>query len=744
MTTDTSPADPEIARLLAARHHDPFAVLGRHRLGGERVLVRVFAPRTLEVGLPEIGAGLVRVDGTDIFEYRGDGSRLPLRYRVRRVLDDGSVREEVDPYCFPPLLDEAGMAAFAAGEHWHAWWLLGSHQVQVDGIDGMRFAVWAPEAERVSVVGDFNAWDGRCHPLRSRGASGIWELFIPGLGVGEIYKYEIRNRWSGELLLKADPYARQAELRPATASVTVAASRYAWGDAAWMQQRAGGDWLHRPLSIYELHLGSWRRDAAGGFLDYREIAAQLVPYVLEMGFTHVEVLPVNEHPLDESWGYQTSGYFAPSRRFGTPDDFRYLVDHLHQAGIGLILDWVPGHFPKDAHGLARFDGSALYEYADQRKGEHREWGTLVFNYDRNEVRSFLLSSAIYWLKEFHCDGLRVDAVASMLYLDYSRQPGEWLPNREGGNQNLEAVAFLRRLNQLTHAEAPGSMTIAEESTAWPAVSRPTDQGGLGFSMKWNMGWMHDTLQYMGRDPVYRRHHQGLLSFGPVYAFSENFVLPLSHDEVVHGKRSLLGRMPGDDWQRLANLRLLYAYQWTFPGKKLLFMGGEFAQPWEWNHHDELPWFLLGQPAHRGIRYLVGDLNRLYRRLAPLHRHDFEGRGFQWLCWNDADNSVLAYLRRDGHDEVIVVLNFTPVPRADYRIGVPRAGRWREVFNSDSRFYGGSDLGNPLPRPSEPVPWMDQPQSLLLTLPPLAGILLVREGSPADQASSTTTERGATL
>ena len=714
----------ELGRLVAARHHDPFAMLGRHPLADGRIVVRVLSPATVEVSLPETGVVLERVGDSDLFEFRGPAGALPQRYRVRRRNAQGQVLEAVDPYCFPPLLAEADIAAFGDGSHWHAWWLLGAHLVVADGIDGVRFAVWAPDAERVSVVGDFNGWDGRCHPMRCRGSSGVWELFIPGLGAGANYKFELRNRWSGELLLKGDPYARLTELRPATASVTAAASGYQWGDAAWIAGREAGDWLHAPLSVYEVHLGSWRRRADGGFLNYRDIAAQLVPQVVELGFTHVEFLPVTEHPLDDSWGYQPSGYFAPTRRFGDPDDFRYLVDQLHQAGIGVILDWVPGHFPRDAHGLARFDGSALYEYADPLKGEHREWGTLVFNYDRNEVRSFLLSSAIYWLKEFHCDGLRVDAVASMLYLDYSRGPGEWVPNAAGGNGNLEAAAFIRRLNQLTHAEVPGSIVIAEESTAWPGVSRPTDHGGLGFSMKWNMGWMHDTLEYLAHDPVHRRFHHDLLSFGPIYAFTENFVLPLSHDEVVHGKRSLLGRMPGDDWQRFANLRLLYTFQWTYPGKKLLFMGGELAQPGEWDHRGELPWHLLQEPAHGGVRRLVADLNRLYRGQRPLHRFDFEGRGFQWLRWDDADNSVLAFMRRDESGEAIVLLNFTPVPRPGYRIGVPRPGEYREVFNSDSRFYGGSDLGNPGPLHTEPVPWMDQFQSLRVTLPPLAGIILL--------------------
>jgi len=715
-------ADVEVMRLLEARHHDPFAVLGRHPGEGGNTLVRVFSPGTVEVRLPEIEARLERCGNTDLFEYRGPAARLPARYRVWRRLDGGRVAEAVDPYCFPPQLAEADLAAFNAGAHWHAWWMLGAHLVSVEGVAGTRFAVWAPDAERVSVVGDFNGWDGRCHPLRCRGGSGVWELFVPGLGAGQTYKYEIRSRWSGELLLKADPYARQAERRPATASVTAAPSAYRWGDAQWLERRAAQGWLHAPMSIYEVHPGSWRRREDGGFLNYRELAEQLVPYVCDLGFTHVELLPVTEYPLDESWGYQPSGYFAPSSRFGSPDDLRCLVDRLHQAGIGVLLDWVPGHFPRDAHGLARFDGSPLYEYADTRKGEHAEWGTLVFNYDRNEVRSFLLSSAIYWLKEFHFDGLRVDAVASMLYLDYSRRPGEWAPNAHGGNENLEAVAFLRRLNELTHAECPGSVTIAEESTAWPAVSRPTEHGGLGFSMKWNMGWMHDTLQYVAHDPVHRRFHHDLLTFGPVYAFTENFVLPLSHDEVVHGKRSLLGRMPGDEWQRFANLRLLLTFQWTYPGKKLLFMGGELAQPWEWDHRAQLPWQLLAEPRHGGVRQLVADLNQVYRARSELHRQDFSEQGFRWLRWDDADNSVLAYLRRDESSAVAVALNFTPVPRPGYRLGVPCAGRWREVFNSDSRFYGGGDVGNPLPLMSESMPWMEQGQSIVVTLPPLGGVI----------------------
>jgi 1,4-alpha-glucan branching enzyme len=723
LQTVTDLASAEVAALLAGRLHDPFRILGRHPLPDGRVVVRVLRPATVEASLPVIGAKLSRVGATDLFEWVGSPAQLPARYRVRWRADRGGEREEVDPYCFPPLLPESDLHAFGRGEHWHAWWLLGAHVMSADGVEGVRFAVWAPEAERVSVVGDFNSWDGRSHPMRSRGGSGVWELFVPGLGGGQVYKYEIRNRSSGALLLKADPYGRMKEPRPSTASIVCAPSRYKWGDDGWMRARADCDWLHAPMSVYEVHLGSWRRRQDGGFLNYREIADQLAGYVLELGFTHVELLPVTGHPLDESWGYQPTSYFAPTRRHGDPDDLKYFVDRLHQAGIGVLLDWVPGHFPKDEHGLARFDGSALYEYPDPRKGEHADWGTLVFNYDRNEVRSFLHSSALYWLKEFHFDGLRVDAVASMLYLDYSRKPGEWAPNVHGGNQNLEAVAFLRRLNQLTHGECPGTVTVAEESTAWPAVSRPVDLGGLGFSMKWNMGWMHDTLQYMQLDPVHRRHHHDRLTFGPLYAFTENFVLPLSHDEVVHGKGSLLGRMPGDEWQRFANLRLLLTFQWTYPGKKLLFMGGEIAQPWEWDHRGSLPWHLLHQPAHCGVRALVADLNRIYRDRGALHRFDFEPRGFQWLRWDDADHSIVAFLRREAGSDVVVVLNFTPVPRHHYRIGVPRPGLYREIFNSDSRFYGGSDVGNALQLHADGIPWMGQPHSVAVTLPPLAGIVL---------------------
>jgi 1,4-alpha-glucan branching enzyme len=565
----------------------------------------------------------------------------------------------------------------------------------------------------------------------SLGASGTWELFIPDLPPGSLYRFEIRNRNSGAVMLKADPYARSFEKRPATAGRTLAESTYAWGDADWRQRRAGLDWLHAPMSIYEMHPGSWLRHPDNRFYSYRELAARLPAYLADLGYTHVEFLPLMEHPLDESWGYQCTGFFAPTSRFGEPDDLKALIDALHQAGIGVLLDWVPGHFPADAWALAHYDGTALYEHEDPRLGMHQDWGTHIFNYGRSEVRSFLLSSAHWWLAEFHIDGLRVDAVASMLYLDYSRKAGEWLPNKYGGRENLEAIEFLRALNELVHREFPGALTIAEESTAWPMVSRPVYVGGLGFSMKWNMGWMNDTLDYMGRDPVFRRFHHDRLTFGQLYAYSENFVLPLSHDEVVHGKGSLLGKMPGDEWRRLANLRALLTYQTAAPGKKLLFMGGELAQGHEWRDREELPWHLLQWPGHQGMQHLVRDLNRLYRARPALHELDFSPAGFEWIDCHDADQSVISWLRkaRDG-SFVAIVLNLTPVPREHYRIGVPAAGAYQELLNSDSRHYGGSDMGNRGTLFAEERPWMGRPASLALTLPPLAGIFLAPAGGEA--------------
>ena len=566
----------------------------------------------------------------------------------------------------------------------------------VDGIPGVLFAVWAPNAERVSVVGDFNHWDGRCHPMRVRGGSGVWELFVPDLEPGALYKYEIRNRHSGAVVLKIDPYGQAFEQRPHTASIVTPEATYRWQDQDWLQRRRDHDWQHAPMSIYEVHLGSWQRGPEGEFLNYRELAERLVPYVAELGFTHIELLPVTEHPYDPSWGYQTTGYYAPTSRFGDPDDFRYFVDYCHQHGIGVFLDWVPAHFPKDAHGLARFDGTPLYEHEDPRRGEHLDWSTLIFNYGRNEVKNFLLSSAMYWLEEFHLDGLRVDAVASMLYLDYSRT--DWIPNQYGGRENLEAIDFLRELNIVVHEALPGVLMMAEESTSWPAVSRPVHDGGLGFDLKWNMGWMNDTLDYIAHEPMHRHYHHDQLTFSMMYAFTENFLLPLSHDEVVHGKQSMLHKMPGDEWQKFANLRVLYTYMFTHPGKKLLFMGTEFGQGMEWNSAQTLDWYVLDYPLHRGVSRLVADLNRLYCNSPALYHYEFDWQGFEWIDCHDADQSIVSFMRKSEDGYLVVIVNFTPVPRYNYRIGVPHTGRYREIFNSDSAYYGGSNVGNGGARP----------------------------------------------
>jgi 1,4-alpha-glucan branching enzyme len=713
----------DIERLLHGRLHEPRRVLGVQPINDADVIVRVLLPNALRVRLLTPAVELTRVPGTALFEWTGPRESITAPYRVRFESQDGDWHEAYDPYSFPLEIDADDLARFAAGAHIHAHRFLGAHERTIAGVPGIRFAVWAPNAERVSVVGTFNHWDGRYHPMSVRGGYGVWELFIPELGRDELYKYEVFGRDSRELKLKTDPYGAAFENRPATASITTAPSKFRWDDTEWLEQRAKRNWLEEPISIYEVHLASWRRSASGDFLTYRELAKQLGEYATDLGFTHVELLPITEHPFDDSWGYQCTGYFAPTSRHGSPDELRELIAELHRQGLGVLLDWVPGHFPKDDHALARFDGTALYEYADRQKGEHPDWDTLVFNYSRHEVQSFLLSSAVCWLEDFHFDGLRVDAVASMLYLDYSRQPHQWTPNQHGGNENLEAIAFLKRLNETTHATCLGTITVAEESTAWPQVSRPTYGGGLGFTFKWNMGWMHDTLSYIAKDPVHRRFHHGLLSFGPIYAFTENFVLPLSHDEVVHGKHSLLDKMPGDDWQRFANLRLLLAFQWTYPGKKLLFMGGELGQPREWDHRGTLPWHLAEEPRHAGVRALVRDLNRAYRGIAALHRLDHDGNGFAWLSWEDDAHSTLSYLRKNGDEHAVVILNFTPVPRHGYRVGVPRPGRYREVLNSDSRYYGGSDVGNAV-ADTEPTPCMGQPCSIVVTLPPLAGIVLV--------------------
>ena len=728
MATTPAKLDPELQKIAEGRQHDPFAVLGRHTKGKDAV-VRVYMPHVTEVTLAEGGLPLARIEGSDFFEWRGPASQVPERYRL--IWRDDQHREHIahDPYCYPAQLADFDLHLFGEGRHYHAHRLLGARVHEVDRVAGILFAVWAPNAERVSVVGDFNRWDGRRHPMRVRG-SGVWELFIPDLGPGTLYKFELRGHGGG-LHLKTDPYGRRFELRPATASIVEPADTFAWSDAAWMQRRKDRDWQHVPMSIYEVHLGSWQRGPEGEMLNYRDLAHRLVDYVKDMGFSHIELLPVTEHPYDKSWGYQATGYYAPTSRFGSPDDFRYFVDHCHRNGIGVILDWVPAHFPKDAHGLARFDGTALYEHADPRKGEHLDWSTLIYNYSRNEVKNFLLSSALCWLEDYHVDGLRVDAVASMLYLDYSRT--EWIPNQYGGNENLEAIAFLRQLNEVVHAEAPGVLIMAEESTSWPQVTKPTWVGGLGFDLKWNMGWMNDTLAYFQRDPIYRAYHHDMLTFSMLYAFSENFLLPFSHDEVVHGKRSMLHKMPGDEWQRFANLRLAYTYMFTHPGKKLLFMGTEFAQGNEWDSQQVLDWWVLQFPFHQGVQQLVRDLNRLYHGTSALYRDEFEWQGFEWIDCHDAKQSVLSYVRQADEAKVVVALNFTPTPRTDYRIGVPAPGRWREAVNSDAGVYGGSNLGNgAVELIAEDKEWMGRPWSLVVTLPPLAGIVLVPEAEPEDE------------
>jgi 1,4-alpha-glucan branching enzyme len=722
--------------IAAARHPDPFSVLGPHveLAGGEPVLVirtcqvhaaAVEVVRLDEAGQPAAATPMERRHPAGVFEAAFPGERVPFRYRLRRRFEDGAEDEIEDAYRFGRIMGEMDLHLLAEGSDQRLFDKLGSHPMTIDGVAGTYFAVWAPSAERVSVVGDWNRWDGRLHPMRALVPNGFWEIFVPGVRAGARYKYEIRAARDGSVFLKTDPCGRYFEVPPATAAIVWDAA-YEWRDQEWMRQRAGaGAWLQRPMAIYEVHLGSWARAEDGGTLSYRELARRLVAYVKAMGFTHIELMPVMEHPFTGSWGYQVTGFFAPTSRFGPPEDFKYFVDECHVNGIGVILDWVPGHFPRDAHALARFDGTALYEHEDPRLGEHQDWGTLIFNYGRNEVRNFLLASALFWLGEFHVDGLRVDAVASMLYLDYSRRPGEWIPNRYGGRENLEAVAFLRQMNELTHALHPGSITVAEESTSWPAVSRPVYLGGLGFTYKWNMGWMHDILEYCQKDPIYRRWAHNLVTFSMLYAYSENFILPFSHDEVVHGKRSMISKMPGDDWQKAATLRTLYAYMYAHPGKKLLFMGNEFGQWREWNENEGLPWEHVGAFPHAGIQRFVRDLNEVYRREPPLHELDHDPAGFEWIDCNDNENSVFSFVRRgrSAADAVVVVVNFTPVPRMGYRIGVPAAGIYRELLNSDAEIYGGTNTGNAGAVESEPVPSHGHAQSLRLVLPPLGSLYL---------------------
>ncbi len=708
--------------VLQARLHDPFGVLGLHQ-AKTGWCIRSFFPGATKVELVEGADGaFTQLHTGGIFEWQGKNA--PARPYRLRVHYGHHQHEVMDPYQFPPALSDMDLHLFNEGTAWQSYRMLGSHAVTLEGVAGVRFAVWAPNAERVSVVGEFNQWDGRVNPMRLHGASGVWEIFLPGVRQHALYRYEIRNRDSGQLLTKTDPYAQGYELRPHTAALAAPAGGYVWHDQAWLEQRAQWDWMHAAINVYELHLGSWKRHPDGRMYTYAELTRDLIPYVKGMGYTHIELLPVSEHPLDESWGYQATGYFAPSSRFGSPDELRALIDACHQAGLGVLLDWVPAHFPSDDFALARFDGTALFEHEDPRLGKHQDWGTYIFNYGRNEVKSFLLSSAHFWLSEFHFDGLRVDAVASMLYLDYSRSEGQWLPNKYGGRENLDAVEFLRAMNIMVHEAFPGALTMAEESTSWPGVSRPTYIGGLGFSMKWNMGWMNDTLRYFHYDPIYRRYHHNQLTFGQMYAYSENFILPFSHDEVVHGKGSLLGKMPGDAWQQFANLRLLLLYQMTTPGKKLNFMGNEFGQGREWQDRWELEWWQLREHWHRGVHNLSHDLNVLYRDLPALHEQDFQSDGFRWVDCTDADKSVLSYRRlaRDGR-QVIVLVNLTPVFRPNFRLGLPEAGEYREILNSDSEYYGGSNQGNAGVVVAEAVPWMDLPWSATLNLPPLAGVIL---------------------
>ena len=721
------PISSEDARALSeANHHDPFALLGLHRTE-QITFIRSIRPNATSArvipleGKPRTPLAMRRIEGTCIFEAEGPYG-FPENYRLEYTFESGTILTEEDPYRFGRILSEFDAHLFREGQLWQLHHHFGAQLREVDGIQGTAFTVWAPNAQRVSVVGDFNDWDGRRHVMRILWDCGIWEIFIPQVAEEAHYKFEIQTH-SGETLLKSDPFAFFSQNGTQNASLVVRRDRFAWGDSEWLNHRKSAAWHQRPISIYEVHAGSWRRNADGSHLTYRQLADQLVPYVSSLGFTHLELLPIAEHPFEGSWGYQITGFFAPTSRFGSPDDFKYLIDCAHKNGIGVILDWVPGHFPKDANGLAKFDGSHLYEHADPRQGEHMDWGTLIFNYGRNEVRNFLIANALYWLEEFHIDGLRVDAVASMLYLDYSRKAGEWVPNRHGGRENLDAIYFLKRFNEVVFEHFPDAITIAEESTAWPAVSRPTYAGGLGFSFKWNMGWMHDSLSYMGRNPAHRRYHQNEITFSIVYAFHENFMLVLSHDEVVHGKRSLLEKMPGDDWQKFANLRMFYAWMFAHPGKKLLFMGAEFGQRTEWNHDTGLDWACLDAPLHASLKNLLKDLNHTVVSEPSFHEKDDTSDGFRWIDFHDEAQSVISFERlSDAGERCIVIVNATPLPRYGYRIGLPEPGFYKELINTDAASYGGSNLGNFGGTASEAVPCHGHPWSAAVDLPPLATLI----------------------
>jgi 1,4-alpha-glucan branching enzyme len=738
-------AVPEaVAAVVGGYVGDPFGILGPHyyELEGKKYLViRVFLPTAEKIVVTAANATypMEKVHSDGFFEVIITAPPSDFSYKLCSTDFSGNTTEFSDVYSFGSLLTDFDLQLLGEGNHFHSYEKLGAHLKEINGVTGVQFAVWAPNARRVSVIGDFNQWDGRVLPMRLHIGLGIWEIFVPGLHIGTIYKYQIRSQFNDYTVEKADPYGFYSEMRPRTASVVADLSTYEWQDDAWVKEgRSSHNTPNAPISIYEVHLGSWRRRWNAtthdeSYLNYRELAGQLVPYIKDMGYTHIQLLPVSEHPFDASWGYQTIGYYAVTSRYGTPQDFMYLVDQCHQNGIGVLIDWVPAHFPRDQHGLGFFDGTHLYEHADPRQGAHADWGTLVFNFGRNEVRNFLLSNALFWVDKYHIDGLRVDAVASILYLDYSRQNGAWIANQYGGRENLEAIDFLKRFNDLVHIEYPGVLTVAEDSTAWPMVTKPPYMGGLGFNFKWNMGWMHDMLDYMEQDPIYRKYHHNNLTFSMIYAFSENYVLPFSHDEVVHLKRSMLDKMPGEVWQKFANLRSLYGYMWTHPGKKLLFMGGEFGQWKEWNEREALQWELLDQPLHSGMQRFVKDLNHFYRSEAALYEIDDSWQGFEWLAFRDTDNSVISFLRRarDPENELAVICNFTPHSRYNYRIGVPRYGYYTEILNSDAGIYGGSNLGNLGGVWSDYSGWGEHPYSISVTLPPLSTIVLRSPGIEED-------------
>jgi 1,4-alpha-glucan branching enzyme len=722
-------AQPEILALLAARHGNVFGFLGRQQLDNGTFVARTFQPTALHAWFWAEGASegipAEKAHHHGLFELELCGDQTHGRYEWEYESFEGARWRVRDPYSFGPLLGEQDMYYFREGTHRRLYDCLGAHPVTIDGVAGMQFAVWAPNAQRVSVVGDFNLWDGRVNPMRLRIESGIWEIFLPGVPTGTHYKFEILST-EGHLLTKSDPFAFFSQHGIQTASLAFDLEQYQWGDRQWMTERVTRNLYQSPMSIYEVHPGSWKRVPSDGnrWQTWREMADDLIPYVKSLNFTHIELMGISEHPFDGSWGYQVTGYYAPTSRFGNPDEFRWFVDRCHQEGIGVILDWVPGHFPKDAHGLAKFDGTALFEHADPRQGEHQDWGTLIFNYGRNEVRNFLVANALFWLKEYHIDGLRVDAVASMLYLDYSRNDGEWVPNAFGGRENLDAIAFMKELNRVCYEENPGTTIIAEESTAWPGVSKPIDLGGLGFGFKWNMGWMNDSLKYMSHDPVHRKYHHGEATFSMLYAYDENFILVLSHDEVVHGKGSMINKMPGDRWQQFANLRMFYAWMWAHPGKKLLFMGGEFGQWNEWSHDRSLDWHLFLGREHSGLQHLVRDLNALYTQHPALHSLCHQSGGFQWLDANDAEGSLFVFIRQaaDG-EKIYVVVNATPVPRNGYRMGVAEPGSYRELLNTDHGDYGGSHVLNAPVLQSSPGAWQGQAQSILFEVPPLGAVYI---------------------